>query len=174
MTDPRPAPGLSELRLPAPTVPPGTVVVTEDGQGVFSQYLLDGRHRLTADEPVAVGGDDLGPGPYELLLMSLGACTSMTLRMYARQHGWPLDRVIVRLTHNRSYAKDCAECETRAGMLDELDRGIEILGALDETQAARLMEIADKCPVHRTLTGQIRITTRRGGLEAVAPLGGSV
>ena len=169
MTDP-----LSALLLPEPAVPPDKVVVTEDGQGVFSQYLLDGRHRLTADEPVSVGGDDLGPGPYELLLMSLGACTSMTLRMYARLHGWPLDRVIVRLKHSRSYAKDCLECENKAGMLDELDREIEILGALDETQTARLMEIADKCPVHRTLTGQIRINTKRGGLEAVAPPGGNV
>ena len=165
---------LSELLLPEPEVLPGTVVVTEDGQGVFSQYLLDGRHRLTADEPISAGGDDLGPGPYELLLMSLGACTSMTLRMYAKLHGWPLDRVIVRLSHSRSYAKDCLECETKAGMLDELDREIEILGALNEAQAARLMEIADKCPVHRTLTGQIRINTRRGGFEPVAPSGGNV
>jgi len=174
MTETVPEPNLAALRLPAPAVPPGTVVVTEDGQGVFSQYLLDGRHQLTADEPVAAGGDDLGPGPYELLLMALGACTSMTLRMYAKMHGWPLDRVIVRLSHTRSYAKDCAECAVKEGMLDELVREIEILGALDETQAARLMEMADKCPVHRTFTGQIRITTRRGGLEAVAPLGGSV
>jgi putative redox protein len=158
-----------------PPVAPGTVVVAGDGLGRYSQQLLDGHHKLTADEPISVGGGDAGPGPYELLLMSLGACTSMTLRMYADQHGWPLERVIVRLKHDRVYAKDCAECETKAGMLDRIDREIELQGVLDEAQTLRLMQIADKCPVHRTLIEQVKITTRRTETSpAVAPVGGTV
>ncbi len=93
-------------------VEPGTVVVAESGDGLFSQHLLDGRHRLLADEPVVAGGNDLGPGPYELLLMALGACTSMTLRLYAKRKQWPLDRIVVRLKHSKIYIDDCRDCET--------------------------------------------------------------
>ena len=143
-----------------PIVEPGTVVVAESGQGRFGQWLLDGRHRLTADEPLAAGGEDAGPGPYELLLMSLGACTAMTLRLYAERKGWPLARVIVRLRHARIHAEDCAKCDTAPALLDRIERTIELEGTLDATQRARLMEIADKCPVHRTLTSNIVIATR--------------
>src|SRR5215469_14360502 len=143
-----------------PIVTPGTVVVTDTGSGRLSQYLLDGRHRLVADEPRSVGGDDEGPGPYELLLMSLGACTSMTLRLYAERKGWKLKRTIVRLRHSRIHADDCVGCEEKPMLLDHIERVIELQGELDETQRKRLMEIADRCPVHRTLTSEIRIETK--------------
>jgi putative redox protein len=145
-----------------PIVTPGTVVVADTGSGRLSQYLLDGRHRLIADEPRSVGGDDQGPGPYELLLMSLGACTSMTLRLYAERKGWPLKRTIVRLRHSRIHADDCVGCEEKPMLLDHIERVIELQGELDAEQRKRLMEIADRCPVHRTLTSEIRIETKEG------------
>jgi putative redox protein len=139
---------------------PGTVLVTENGAGLFGQDLLDGRHRLVADEPAAVGGADAGPNPYELLLMSLGACTSMTLRLYAKRKQLPLTRVAVRLRHSRIHAEDCAECETKAGSIDRIEREIVLEGKLDADQRKRMLEIADMCPVHRTLTSEISIVTR--------------
>ncbi len=137
-----------------------TVVVAENGLGRFGQTVLAGRHDLAADEPVAAGGRDGGPGPYDYLLIALGSCTSMTLRLYAERKGWPLEQVIVRLRHSKIHADDCAECETRTGLLDDIEREIELAGPLDDAQHARLLEIADKCPVHRTLTSEIRIRTR--------------
>jgi uncharacterized OsmC-like protein len=148
--------------VPQVTVEPGTVVVAETGTGRFSQWLLDGRHQLMADEPEGVGGDDTGPGPYELLLMSLGACTAMTLRLYAARKQWPLQRVVVRLRHGRVHAKDCVDCAEQPVLLDHIDRVIELRGELDAEQRARLLTIADKCPVHHTLTSKIVITTRLG------------
>lgn len=145
-----------------PVVAPGTVVVVETRQGRLGQWLLDGRHRLTADEPVAAGGEDTGPNPYELLLMSLGACTSMTLRLYAERKAWPLERVIVRLRHERVHAADCADCIDKPALLDRIERTIELEGPLDDAQRDRLVEIAEKCPVHRTLTSHISIETRLG------------
>jgi uncharacterized OsmC-like protein/alpha/beta superfamily hydrolase len=139
---------------------PRNVVVQETRNGKFQQTVSTGPHRMLADEPVAVGGEDSGPGPYDFLLAGLGACTSMTMRMYADRKSLPLDRITVTLTHNKIYAKDCEECETREGMLDQIDRVIAIEGALDADQRKRLMEIADKCPVHRTLTSEVRILTR--------------
>ncbi len=146
--------------FPLPDVIPGTVVVAETGDGGLAQYLLDGRHHLTADEPDANGGHDLGPGPYELLLMALGACTSMTLRLYARRKQWPVERIVVRLTHARDYAEDCEACDTKTVMLDHIERTIELKGALDDAQRTRLLGIANQCPVHRTLTSKIVITSR--------------
>jgi putative redox protein len=139
---------------------PGWIEVVESGQGKFAEHLLDGRHRLVADEPVAAGGNDLGPGPYELLLMALGACTTMTLRVYADRKGWSLTRTRVRLHHRKIHAEDCADCETKHGMLDRIERVIHLEGSLDEAQRKRLLEIADMCPVHRTLTSEITIDTR--------------
>jgi putative redox protein len=139
---------------------PGWVLVTDGGDGALSQSLLDGRHELIGDEPVAVGGKDLGPSPYELLLMSLGACTSMTLRLYANRKGWPLARVIVRLRHEKVHATDCENCEDKGARLDRIDRYIEVAGELDATQRERLLQIAEMCPVHRTLTSHIEILTR--------------
>jgi putative redox protein len=115
---------------------------------------------LHADEPASFGGDDSGPGPYELLLAGLGACTSMTVRMYAERKGLPLARVEVRLEHDKIHARDCEDCETREGKLDEIRREVTIEGDLDAAQRQRLLEIADKCPVHRTLTSEIKIRTR--------------
>ncbi len=143
-----------------PVVVTGTVVVAETGDGPFNEVLLDGRHRMIADEPASSGGDDAGPNPYELLLMALGACTSMTLRLYAERKEWPLERVVVRLTHRKDYATDCAACEDKDAMLDHIDRMIEIRGRLDHAQRHRLLEIAEQCPVHRTLTSKIVITTK--------------
>lgn len=151
---------MSAARFDPPEVAAGTVVVAETGAGKFTQYVLDGRHQLAADEPVAVGGDDTGPGPYELLLMSLGACTSMTLRLYAERKQIPLERVIVRLKHAKRYIEDCKDCGDKPVMLDHLDREIELVGPLSDEHRARLLEIADKCPVHRTLTSKIIISTQ--------------
>ena len=139
---------------------PRQVVVRETRTGKFQQTVSVGPHRLLADEPVAAGGEDSGPGPYDFLLAGLGACTSMTMRLYADRKSLPLDRVTVTLTHNKIHAEDCAECETRTGMLDRIDRAIGMEGALDAEQRAKLMEIADKCPVHRTLTSEVHIVTR--------------
>ena len=138
---------------------PGTVVVRETRRGQFQQEIIAGAHRLIADEPANVGGLDSGPGPYDLLLAALGACTSMTLRLYADRKQLPLTRTQVRLRHSRIYATDCTECETKEGMLDRIERIITLEGDLDAEQRARLMEIADKCPVHRTLKSEIDIRT---------------
>ena len=139
---------------------PRQVVVQETRKSKFSQAVTVGPHHLVADEPVAAGGEDAGPGPYDLLLAGLGACTSMTMRLYADRKSLPLDRVTVTLKHSKIYAKDCEECDTHEGMLDQIERDIAMDGALDAEQRNKLMEIADKCPVHRTLTSEIRIVTR--------------
>lgn len=157
------------LPIPAPSQQ-GEVVVAETRTGRFTQGVAVGRHRLAADEPESVGGDDAGPGPYDYLLAGLGACTSMTLRLYAERKSLPLERVTVRLFHQKIHAVDCAECETKEGKIDHIDRIIELTGPLDSEQRQRLLEIADKCPVHRTLESEIRIVTKliEAG-EAISP-----
>jgi putative redox protein len=137
----------------------GTVLVRETGQSLYQQEVLSGPHRFPADEPVKVGGDDTGPGPYDLVLAGLGACTSITLRLYAEHKKLPLSRVSVRLAHNKIHAKDCEHCETVEGMIDHIDRAITLEGDLTPEQRKRLMEIADKCPVHRTLESEVEIKT---------------
>jgi uncharacterized OsmC-like protein/alpha-beta hydrolase superfamily lysophospholipase len=138
---------------------PRNVVVRETRNGKFQQTVSIGPHQMLADEPIAAGGEDTGPGPYDFVLAGLGACTSMTMRMYADRKSLPLERTTVTLKHSKIHAEDCADCETRAGMLDQIDRSIAMEGALDAEQRKKLMEIADKCPVHRTLTSEIRIVT---------------
>jgi uncharacterized OsmC-like protein/alpha/beta superfamily hydrolase len=138
----------------------GTVTVTEAGTGKFAQEVVAGPHRLRADEPLAAGGTNTGPTPYDLVLAGLGACTSMTIRLYAERKQWPLERVGVRLRYSRNHAQDCVDCEAGAPRLDRIDREIELAGDLDETQRARLLEIANKCPVHRTLEAGVHIPTR--------------
>ena len=134
-------------------------VVVRGGATGFSQEIRAGEHTLRADEPVDAGGSDTGPSPYDLLLAGLGACTSMTLRMYADRKQWPLEGVAVSLSHEKIHAEDCAECETRAGRIDHIERRIELAGPLDDAQRQRLLEIANMCPVHRTLKSEIAITT---------------
>jgi putative redox protein len=136
-----------------------SVVVRGNAAG-FAQVVHAGRHRLAADEPVSAGGTDTGPSPYDLLLAALGACTSITVSMYARRKAWPLEEVTVHLRHSKIHAADCAECETREGMLDRIERDIHFNGSLTGEQRSRLLEIADQCPVHRTLTSEIKIATR--------------
>jgi len=165
------------LDTPAPMAAPkrsvaeaesGEVVVRETRHGTFQQEIIAGAHRFLADEPVAAGGLDSGPGPYDLLLAALGACTSMTLRLYADRKQLPLTRTRVRLRHSRIYAADCAACETKEGMLDRIDRSISFEGELDAETRKRLLEIADKCPVHRTLTSEIDIRTSEESTQTPA------
>jgi putative redox protein len=136
------------------------VLVGETRNGKFEQSVVAGNHRYLADEPVSVGGNGSGPSPYEYLLAGLGACTSMTIRLYADLKKIPLERVSVLLRHDKIHATDCEECETREGKIDRIDREIRLEGDLSAEQRGKLMEIADKCPVHRTLHGEISIKTR--------------
>jgi putative redox protein len=135
----------------------GVVVVRGGAQG-FMQEITVGRHHLVADEPVDAGGTDRGPGPYDLLMAALGSCMSMTIALYARTRKWPLETVAVRLSHSRVYAKDCLDCVVRDDtMLDRINTEVQLSGALTAEQERKLMEVAHKCPVHRTLMSQIDI-----------------
>ena len=136
------------------------VIVRETGEGFFTVEVIIGPHNFKADEPKDFGGDDQGPGPYDLLLASLGSCTSMTLRMYARHKKLAVDKISVKLWHQKIHAEDCAECETKSGKIDLIEREIEIKGNLTKAQHKRMLEIADRCPVHRTLTEEVKIVTR--------------
>jgi putative redox protein len=141
--------------------------VSRTGSGSFYTEIGVRHHALVADEPSSVGGEDLGPTPYDYVLAALGSCTSMTLQMYAGRKGWPLEEARVRLRHQKVHAQDCESCEREDHRLDMIDREIELVGALDKEQRARLMEIADRCPVHRTLDRGVRIETtqRTPGLK---------
>lgn len=132
------------------------VVVRVGARGYTARVSAAG-HEIVADEPVSLGGGGAGPSPYDLLLAALGSCIAMTARMYADRKGWALESVTVRLRHGRVHAADCAECETREGKIDQIERRVEFEGALSAEQRARLLDIAGKCPVHRTLTSEIRI-----------------
>jgi putative redox protein len=160
----------------------GRVTVTETGSRTYTQQIIAGHHRLVSDEPQPIGAD-AGPTPYDLLLAGLGACTSMTVRMYANRkgwplewvrvtlrhsmtvrmyadrRGWPLERVQVTLRHSRIHAQDCADCETTKGWIDHIDRHVEIAGDLGDIQRQRLLDISERCPVHQTLTSEVHITT---------------
>lgn len=135
-------------------------VVVRGDAASFKQEIIAGKHRLLADEPVSAGGTDAGPDPYDYLLIALGVCTSMSVGLYARRKNLPLQTIKVSLSHSRIYAKDCEECETKEGMLDRIDVEVELTGSLSTEQHAKLMEIAAKCPVHRTLTSEINIRLR--------------
>ena len=134
-------------------------VTVSGGPSGLRQTISVGPHQLLSDEPKGAGGNDQGPDPYELLLAALGSCTNMTLRMYAERKGWPLQEVRVVLKHSKSYAKDCADCERPTAMLDRIERRITLIGNFSEDQRQRLLEIANLCPVHRTLTSKIDIQT---------------
>ena len=137
----------------------GVVIVRGDANG-FAQDVIAGGHRFVSDEPESAGGTDRGSTPYDLLLAALGSCTSMTIAMYARRKNWPLERVSVRLRHSRVHAEDCAVCDESEPKLTVIERDIDLVGALDDDKRARLLEIANRCPVHRTLTSRIDIRTR--------------
>jgi putative redox protein len=137
-------------------------VVVRGNAASFLQDVVVGPHRLQADEPVSYGGGDAAPGPYDYLLIALGVCTSMTIGLYARRKKLPLENIIVSLHHRRIHARDCEECETKEGILDRIDLAIELTGPLTPEQHATLMEIATKCPVHRTLKSEIDIRLKQG------------
>jgi uncharacterized OsmC-like protein len=157
------APYLAGAPATAEPLPPGVVEVRESGRGRYAQVVSAGRHRLRADEPVEAGGGDTGPSPYEWLVAALGACTSMTVRMYAERKQWPLEHVSVRLRHRKRHAQDCQDCEARDARLDHVDREVSLTGPLDPAQRQRLLEIANRCPVHRTLEAGLTVTTTLGG-----------
>lgn len=160
-TKPRIHPPATGTAPEDPALPAGQVEVKESGEGRYTNLVRAGRHSLLADEPASAGGDDRGPSPYDYLLAALGACTSMTLRMYAGQKKWPLTGVTVTLSQQRVHARDCADCASDAtGHITEISREITLEGALSEEQRARLLEIAERCPVHRTLGGEIKIRSR--------------
>lgn len=139
----------------------GTVVVQESGGGKFANLIsVGGQHQLRADEPVTYGGTDTGPSPYDFLLTALGACKSMTMRMYAERKGIAMDRCRVTLRHEKIHAEDCADCEAETGVIDDISLDIEITGDMDDETRRRVAEIADKCPVHRTLHSEVRINSR--------------
>ena len=135
-------------------------VVVESGPSGYATRIHAGRHHLWADEPVAAGGTDTGPNPYDLLLSALGACTTITLRMYADRKQWPLEGIRATLRHQKVHARDCEDCESETGYVDRIDRELTFLGPLDEAQRKRLLEIADKCPVHKTLHSEVVVDTR--------------
>jgi putative redox protein len=154
-----PAVSASDVPVLPDAVKDGEVTVTGGPTG-FAQQIVAGQHHFAVDEPTSVGGTGRGPTPYDLVLAGLGACTSMTLRLYADAKKIPLEGVSVRLRHGKIHAVDCASCEAKAGKIDRIEREIELHGPLSVEQRLRLMEIADRCPVHRTLTAEIEIVSR--------------
>ena len=139
---------------------PKKTVLARIGATGFTTDIQSGNHTFRADEPLSVGGDDFGPNPYDLLLSSLGACTAMTMRMYADRKGWGIEEINVHLSHNKKHVKDCIDCDTQSGYIDYIEKEIEITADLDKEQRQRLLEIADKCPVHRTLHNEVKVTTK--------------
>ncbi len=145
-----------------PHLPEAEVFLTEEPVR-HAQTIRAGPHVIVADEPESMGGKDTGPAPYDLFLSGLGACTSMTIRMYADRKGWPLEGVKVRLKHSKVPAEECAACEATTGFVSRIEREIELTGGLDEEQRARLLDIADRCPVHRTVVEEKEMVTTLAG-----------
>ncbi|MBW4331869.1 OsmC family protein [Stakelama sp. CBK3Z-3] len=143
-------------------IAPGEVVA-KSGMGAFATELSTHTHRWVADEPVAVGGSDIGPGPYDMLLAALGSCTVMTMKMVAARENIPLEGVRIRLRHDRDHARDCDHCDAPEAKIEAVFRRITLHGDLSDAQRARMLEIADKCPVHRTLTGTLHVHTALAG-----------
>lgn len=154
---------LPPISAEMPAAPPGKVLVRETREGKFANQIIAGRHVIRADEPLAAGGLDTGLSPYDLLCASLGACTAMTMRLYADLKNIPVERISVELKHEKIHATDCAECETKEGKIDRIERLIHLEGELDAMQREKLLAIADKCPVHRTLHSEVHIRTTLAG-----------
>lgn len=154
--------------IPA-TVPSGVVVDEVEAVEGYAHRVRSGRHTWLLDEPPDVGGADTGPGPYDALLSALGACTSMTMRMYARRKGWDYGPSRVTLSHGRIHASDCEACETNSGHVDRVHRHIDLDPSLPEDRRAALLAIADRCPVHRTLLGEVSIVTTHGADKILTP-----
>jgi uncharacterized OsmC-like protein len=150
---------LSEPADPAHAAAAADVVVRGTAAG-FVQHISSGRFHFQADEPVELGGSDSAPTPYDYLLAALGGCTSMTIGLYARKRRWPLEEIVVSMWHSRIHARDCEDCETKEGMLDEIRVEVQFTGSLSAEQRAKLMEIAAKCPVHRTFTHETKVRVR--------------
>ena len=144
-----------------PDQEPRSVTVVGARMGFRTEVGVGGHH-LVVDEPVSVGGTDAGPSPYEMLLAALGACTSMTLRLYADKRRWPLERVRVTLQHRKIHAQDCADCDRKPAKMDVVDRVVFLEGALSDEQRTKLLEIAERCPVHQTMQSKIEVNTRAG------------
>jgi putative redox protein len=144
----------------------GPHLVVRGNANNFRQEVIAGKHHLVADEPVSAGGGNAGPDPYDYLLAALGVCTSMTIGFYARRNRMPLENITVSLSHSRIYAADCGECETKQGMLDRIDVEVQLTGPLTAEQHAKLMQVAAKCPVHRTLTSEINIRLRSAEISS--------
>jgi putative redox protein len=147
----------------------GREVVVSTTTGPFEQLVSIGPHRLTTDEPTAAGGVDAGPDPYEMLLAALGSCTSMTLSLYARRKDWPLQRVMVQLTHARDHGADCADCEQPSRRIEHVQQRITLQGPLSPEQVSGLLAIVPKCPVHKTLTASFDIRSELAGAPTTPP-----
>jgi len=154
-----------------PAPPLDNRVTAHTRAGAFRTEIFANGYPLVADEPLAYGGMNEGPSPYEYLLSALGACTGMTLQMYAKRKGWPLQEAVVRLSHQKVHATDCRDCPDPGAKIDLIEREVELLGELDQEQRERLLEIAEHCPVHRTITGEVRVATRLKGDDRPAPEG---
>jgi len=152
------------LTAPATSLEPQNLrpphVVVRGGGNTFLQEISAGRHRFQADEPASAGGTDAAPDPYDYLMASLGACTSMMVGLQARKRRWPLENILVSLRHSRIHAHDCDECLTEEGMIDRIDVGVELTGPLTPEQHAELMATAASCPIHRALTNEINVRLR--------------
>lgn len=138
-------------------------VIVRGNAAAFVQEVVSGRHQFKVDEPLSLGGTDTAPDPYDYLLAALGACTSMTIGLYARRNHWPLETITVALNHSRIHAKDCSDCMTKEGILDQIDLAVSLTGALNAEQRATLMQAASRCPVHRTLRSEIKINVQSAG-----------